>query len=83
MGINGEKDFHVVNKEVARLAFISECPELKKYISSSQGGEYWANEMFTRITKPSFLNGLVVEQMLPQVQSIVQKYTTILFRYKG
>ena len=78
-GINGEKDFHVVNKEVARLAFISECPELKKYISSSQGGEYWANEMFTRITKPSFLNGLVVEQMLPQVQSIVQKYTTILY----
>jgi len=78
-GINGEKDFHVVNKEIARLAFIAECPQLKKYISSSRGGEYWANEMFTRITIPSFLNGLIVEEMLPQVQSIVQKYTTTLY----
>lgn len=78
-GINGEKDFHVVNKEVARLAFLDECPQLQKFISSADGGDYWAKQLFSHITKPSFLNGLAIEQLLPQVQSIVQKYTTILY----
>jgi hypothetical protein len=78
-GINAEKGFHIVNKEIARLAFLEMVPQLQKYISSPQGGEYWAKALLSRITTNSFLNGLAIEQLLPQIQSIVQKYTTILY----
>jgi hypothetical protein len=78
-GINAEKGFHIVNKEIARLAFLEMVPQLQKYISSPQGGEYWANTLLSRITTNSFLNGLTIEKLLPQIQSIVQKYTTILY----
>ena len=78
-GINAEKGFHIVNKEIARLAFLEMVPQLQKYISSPQGGEYWAKTLLSRITSNSFLNGLAIEQQLSQIQAIVQKYTTILY----
>jgi hypothetical protein len=78
-GINAEINFHVVNKGVSRLAFLDVCPDLEKYISSPQGGDYWAKQMLTQMTKSTFLHGLTTEQRLPQIQSMVQRYTTVLY----
>lgn len=72
-------DYNKANNDVSRVAYIQSCPEVEKYISSSQGGPYWAKKLYDKLTETEVLNGLALAAEVSETMSIIQKQSMVLF----
>eukprot|EP00794_Sanderia_malayensis_P000613 gene613-1275_t len=55
---------------------LNSCPDLAKYVDSSEGSTYWAEQLYEKLTEASVLNGLAISD--ENSLSIIQKQTMVL-----
>eukprot|EP00794_Sanderia_malayensis_P000614 gene614-1276_t len=57
---------------------LNSCPDLAKYVDSSEGGPYWAEKLYEKLTEASVLNGLAISDETSNSLTIIQKQTMVL-----
>ncbi len=77
--LSADADYNKVNNEFSRVAYLESCPDLEKYLKSSEGGEYWAKKLYDRLTEQQVLNGLAAQAESAQTLAIIQKQSMVLF----
>ena len=74
-----DPDYNNVNDEFSRIAYLQSCPDVEKYVKSSEGGEYWAEKLYAKLTESSVLNGLALAAEVTQTMTIIQKQSMVLY----
>jgi len=74
-----DSNYNNVNDEFSRVAYIQSCPDVDKYVKSSEGGEYWAEQLYAKLNETSVLNGLALAAEVTQTMTIIQKQSMVLY----
>lgn len=74
-----DKDYNNVNNEVSRIAYLELQTDLDKYVQSTQGGPYWATQLFNRLNEQQVLNGLALQATISETTKIINKQTMVLY----
>ena len=74
-----DSNYNNVNNEFSRIAYIQSCPDVDKYVKSSEGGEYWAEKLYAKLNETSVLNGLALAAEIKQTMAIIQKQSMVLY----
>ena len=74
-----DHDYNNVNNHVARIAYIQSCPDVKKYVDASEGGSYWAKQLYDKLNQTEVLNGLALAAEVTETMTIIQKQSMVLF----
>lgn len=74
-----DADYNKANNDVSRIAYIKSCPEVSKYVTSNEGGTYWAKKLYNKLTQTVVLNGLALTAEVSQTMTIIQKQSMVLF----
>ena len=72
-------DYNNANNHVSRIAYIQSCPDVQKYLNASEGGSYWAKQLYDKLNQTEVLNGLALAAEVSQTMTIIQKQSMVLF----
>ena len=74
-----DRDYNNANNEVSRIAYLELQTDLNKYVKSTQGGPYWATQLFNRLNEQQVLNGLALQAIISETTKIINKQTMVLY----
>ena len=74
-----DRDYNNANNEISRIAYLELQTDLDKYVKSTQGGPYWATQLFNRLNEQQVLNGLALQATISETTKIINKQTMVLY----
>ena len=74
-----DTNYNDATDKISRIAYIQSCPDVEKYVTSSEGGDYWAEKLYEKLNDTSVLNALALATDVTQTMTIVQKQSMVLY----
>ena len=74
-----DADYNKANNDVSRIAYIQSCPVVDKYVKATEGGSYWAKQLYDKLNETEVLNGLALTAEVSETMSVIQKQSMVLF----